>query len=179
MPVVDQVSAIGSFPQFAFSRYWTPSEPVVAWLVLRPRLTMGPRRDTTVKRLTAWSYRAGYGGFIMFALYPYQCRTDLELAAWRQDIPAGTRLMDWAADASTIARAHRCRVLIAATGILDRAGQEHLRIWLDIFWHRGGISPRRWLCLGTEDGWPMAPTVHGRRPPGDDATLVSWKLPKA
>lgn len=163
-------------------RQWTPMPRgrVLTWLMLAPRRYSDVTKDEVIIRLTRWSYRLGFGGFLAVSLYPIRVRSLLELDAWAEDLGDQLRrekVLEHIRFTAGLANEHDSKTLVLATGPLTEDWQiADFRAFGD-YWDAHAINRRRWRCIGVnEHGWPLAPVSRGRAPPADDADLEPWKM---
>jgi hypothetical protein len=157
------------------SQLWNLRQPMIYWLLLRPT----GHRDTNTKRIVSWSYRLGFGGCFVGALYPLLYPSRLALDVWRlaetteADEIQG-EVMRSADHATFICRKFAIRRLVLVTGHLDVPARQDFERWIQTF-----RVPLRFHCVGlTEFGWPEAPAVPGRSRLPDTVDLHRWRFPR-
>lgn len=74
-----ELSPCGKY-RYRLERTWNPALPRCAWVCLNPSTADAERDDPTVRKITGFSARLGYGGFVLFnvmalrATYPSDLR---------------------------------------------------------------------------------------------------------
>lgn len=166
--------------RYTHSRIWG-SRPKLLWVTYHPHESDIATGSRLVQRVTRWSYRAGYDGFVIVSLYPLLAPTLAAVKRWRGDPAQAAELA--IVTAATMARAAvlemRCQDAVMATGALNPGEADDLEAWLRMFQGERGPSPiRRWWCIGiTERDWPLAPARAGAKAVQDDTPLKRWQFP--
>jgi len=181
-PVVTRGQWVAGEPEkrYFVQQKWS-GEPTICWVLHNPgcrgnNQKMNVDTDSLMAKIASWSYRWGFGGMLLVALYPV-CATSVDDAiAWRKR----NRLTDeWehfeqaAIVAGAMANRLKCAVRVAAWGRLDAEAHEDLDLWLELF---NGKAPA-W-CLGTSKwGDPLLPNVRGPLRPLPDTVLQPFVYP--
>lgn len=163
--------------RYLAERRWMNSEPMVLWVLYCAGLGSVMGDDSIMRKVIAQSWRLGFGGALVASLYP-ACATSVDDArAWR-DAARETDNWDHVTKAAIAAgeRADqlKCRVRVAAWGMLDAAARTDLDEWLLAF---DGKAPAWCLGISGKDGDPLQPSVRGAVRPAKDAPLVPFAYP--
>lgn len=132
--------------------------PRIAWVMLNPSTADATVDDPTLKRVTAFSRRWGYGSLVVVNQHPFRSPHPSALAAWLAagvGVPAAA-----AANAERVAEAlSGAQAVVAAWGA---GGDPDLGRTL--------LAGRPAICLGrTASGAPLHPLARGRMRVPDDA----------
>lgn len=132
--------------------------------------------DSVTRQAIEWSWRWGYGGVMIASLYPICARSIDEANLWRdrvRDTPDWDHFTRAAIEQGMQAEKLKCRVRVAAWGMLDAEAREDLDAWLLAF---EGKAPA-W-CLGTVGkGDPIHPSIRGSVRPPPDSLLIPFVYP--
>lgn len=166
--------------RYAHSRIWG-SRPKLLWVTYHPHDSDTETGSRLVQRVTRWTYRAGYDGFVVVSLYPLLAPTLTAIKRWRgvSATAAEPAIATAAAMARAAAREMRCQDAVMATGALTPGEARDLETWLRVFQGERGPSPiRRWWCIGiTERSWPLAPARAGAKAVEDETPFIRWQFP--
>lgn len=172
-PVVRTVCPEADLPvRYTLSSVWIPNRRQLGWLTYRPVTD----RSKTFDRITRWTYRQGYGGFMLTNLYPNLTETRAELHTLRADgAPVVGDLLTGAFCAGGLARQWQIRTLVLVTGDLDAVAETAFVEWLKAFRERCRVN---WACCGiTAAGWPVSLATSGRTPLDDAVEIRRWHYP--
>jgi len=155
---------------------WRPG-PKLCWISYSADKSTAELSNLTIKRITGWSYRAGYAGLTVVSLYPVVMWDHVQVQAWRTSDPDTFNLMMQAA--TNAGQASRDATdIVVATGPLNPAEVSDFESWIGLFRDARGRRKTRWLCIGTtEYGWPLPPAGRGRTPPPAEVRLRPWTMP--
>jgi hypothetical protein len=168
-------------------KVWDPRKPLCGWCLLNPSTADAMRLDPTTQRITGFTARWGYGGWLLANLFTRRrtkpfTRADVPAdppltvpqvfggapvpePAWRAHLGA-----DELSDAALTVVARRCPVVVAAWGngggLMGR-DREAVRLLRGL-----GRNPS---ALGfTIDGHPVHPLARGRWRIPDDARPIPF-----
>lgn len=165
-------------------RRWWVEEPKrwAAWLMLNPSNAGPTHNDPTALRVTHFSAKWGYDGWIGVNLYPLISSTPKQLWTWRDWKNAGP---DWhvrdclQANISDIERvARQSSIRMVAFGNLPA---EHDPDWLQMCLEAYGQpsdydADEQLFCLGmTKTGQPLHPMARGKFRAPDSAIAIPWR----
>jgi hypothetical protein len=164
-------------------RWWT-DEPIAwaAWLMLNPSNATERTDDLTALRVTQFTARWGYGGWIGVNLYPFIASKPAQMwrwADWKSGGPEWSVRDDLAANLEDIERVARLASLrIVAFGAEPiRRDPAWLEQCLEAFQQpadRGGDE--RLFCLSmTKHGQPLHPLARGKHRVADTAPPFLWE----
>jgi hypothetical protein len=150
--------------------------------MLNPSNAGEVRDDPTALRVTHFTVREGFDGWIGINLYPFISSTPEEMwkwADWESQGPEWSIRDDLAANLEDIERVAR----VSAIRIVAFGAQpiEHDQFWLEQCLEafeqpsECGADERLW-CLGVNKyGQPLHPMARGKMRVRDDAPLVVWR----
>lgn len=130
--------------RYWLTRTWATDRPELCWVLLNSSRADASDDDPTVRRMTGFSKRWGFGGIIVVNLFAYRTPYPEELL--RVDDPVGPRNDD------AIAGAVDGRRVLVAWGGCERFAAERIRAVLAM------LEGRELECLGTtKSGQPLHP----------------------
>lgn len=164
--------------RYHFWRRWMRSQPMVLWVLHNPGTGDDRQTDAVLERLTLWSWRLGFGGFVAAAIYPVQGSMD-EARRWALALressngDAASHFDEAARAVGELANATHCLTRVAAWGKLDDNARDDLERFLELL---NGKAPAR--CLGvSENGDPLHPSARGSSRPDPNTRLQAFTYP--
>ena len=156
--------------RFQLDRVWDEALPVLPICMLNPSDGNADRDDPTIRRLTGFAKREGYGGVIIVNLYAL--RTPKPSIMWADPDRVTPENEGWLDAVVVVAENNGGKLLVAwgddgdfeslASRFVDRIRQ---------------ISHVELVCLGTTAaGNPRHPAAWGRGRVLDDQPIVPWHI---
>jgi len=165
-------------------RRWWVGKPVrwAAWLMLNPSNAGEDRNDPTARRVTQFTMRWGFDGWIGINLYPVISSHPKQMWHWADYESNGP---DWYArddmeanleDIGRVAREASLRMVAFGAAPIER-DEMRLEQALEQFEQPSDIgADERFYCLGiTQSGQPLHPLARGKHRIPDSATAQLWR----